>query len=142
MNSTAASRRRRSAAAAATTARARPSTSKWTRPTRTSRSRRLYSSSGGQEGAAPTDEYPTVWRKFARNLVTIEPLATGHYIQEEMPEQCLDRFFVSSNSSWPDSPRLRGCLFVATKRRTGKPRTHSLGCDVSRRRESFPVDAK
>ena len=96
----------------------------------------------GTRGAAPTDEYPTVWRKFARNLVTIEPLATGHYIQEEMPEQCLDRFFVSSNSSWPDSPRLRGCLFVATKRRTGKPRTHSLGCDVSRRRKSFPVDAK
>jgi hypothetical protein len=33
-----------------------------------------------------------VWRKFAKNLVAIEPLATGHYIQEEMPEQCLDRF--------------------------------------------------
>jgi len=33
------------------------------------------------------------WRKFARNLVSIEPLATGHYIQEEMPEQCLERFF-------------------------------------------------
>ena len=47
----------------------------------------------GTRGSAPTDEYPTVWRKFARNLVTIEPLATGHYIQEEMPEQCLDRFF-------------------------------------------------
>jgi hypothetical protein len=47
----------------------------------------------GTRGAPPTDEYPTVWRKFARNLVAIEPLATGHYIQEEMPEQCLDRFF-------------------------------------------------
>ena len=47
----------------------------------------------GTRGAPPTDEYPTVWRKFARNLVSIEPLATGHYIQEEMPEQCLDRFF-------------------------------------------------
>ena len=46
----------------------------------------------GTRGAPPTDEYPTVWRKFARNLVSIEPLATGHYIQEEMPEQCLDRF--------------------------------------------------
>ena len=46
----------------------------------------------GTRGATPTDEYPTVWRKFARNLVAIEPLATGHYIQEEMPEQCLDRF--------------------------------------------------
>ena len=47
----------------------------------------------GTRGASPTDEYPTVWRKFASNLETIEPLATGHYIQEEMPEQCLDRFF-------------------------------------------------
>ena len=47
----------------------------------------------GTRGAPPTDEYPTVWRKFARNLVAIEPLATGHYIQEEMPEACLDRFF-------------------------------------------------
>src|SRR5437773_514364 len=47
----------------------------------------------GTRGAPPTDEYPTVWRKFASNLETIEPLATGHYIQEEMPEQCLDRFF-------------------------------------------------
>jgi len=47
----------------------------------------------GTRGVPPTDEYPTVWRKFASNLETIEPLATGHYIQEEMPEQCLDRFF-------------------------------------------------
>ena len=47
----------------------------------------------GTRGAPPTDEYPTVWRKFASNLENIEPLATGHYIQEEMPEQCLDRFF-------------------------------------------------
>src|SRR5438046_1427165 len=47
----------------------------------------------GTRGAPPTDEYPTIWRKFASNLETIEPLATGHYIQEEMPEQCLDRFF-------------------------------------------------
>ena len=47
----------------------------------------------GTRGAPPTDEYPTVWRKFASKLETIEPLATGHYIQEEMPEQCLDRFF-------------------------------------------------
>ena len=47
----------------------------------------------GTRGAPPTDEYPTVWRKFASKLENIEPLATGHYIQEEMPEQCLDRFF-------------------------------------------------
>src|SRR6266550_3185100 len=46
----------------------------------------------GTRGAPPTDEYPTVWRKYASNLEIIEPLATGHYIQEEMPEQCLDRF--------------------------------------------------
>ena len=47
----------------------------------------------GTRGRPPTDEYPTVWRKFASNLVDIEPLATGHYIQEEMPGECLDRFF-------------------------------------------------
>lgn len=47
----------------------------------------------GTRGAPPTDEFPTVWRRYARNLVSIEPLATGHYIQEEMPEQCLERFF-------------------------------------------------
>jgi hypothetical protein len=43
--------------------------------------------------APPTDEFPTVWRRFASNLSSIEPLASGHYIQEEMPEQCLYRFF-------------------------------------------------
>lgn len=47
----------------------------------------------GTRGRPPTDEYPTVWRKFASNLMAIEPLATGHYLQEEMPEQCLERFF-------------------------------------------------
>lgn len=47
----------------------------------------------GTRGQPPTDEYPTVWKKFASNLVSIESFPTGHYIQEEMPEQCLDRFF-------------------------------------------------
>jgi haloacetate dehalogenase len=48
----------------------------------------LWGTRGGPAGT----EYPTVWRKYAKNLVTIEPLATGHYIQEEMPEACLDHF--------------------------------------------------
>jgi haloacetate dehalogenase len=47
----------------------------------------------GTRGQAPTDEYPTVWRKYASNLVSIEPVPTGHYIQEEVPDLCLDRFF-------------------------------------------------
>jgi hypothetical protein len=34
-----------------------------------------------------------VWRRFASNIVGMEPLAAGHYLQEEMPEQCLERFF-------------------------------------------------
>jgi haloacetate dehalogenase len=46
----------------------------------------------GTRGQPPTDEYPTVWKKYASNIVSIEPLSTAHYVFEEMPEQCLDRF--------------------------------------------------
>jgi haloacetate dehalogenase len=46
----------------------------------------------GTRGAPPTDEYPTVWRKYASNLVTIEPLPTAHYVHEEQSQQSLDHF--------------------------------------------------
>jgi hypothetical protein len=33
-----------------------------------------------------------VWRKFAKNLVDAQPLPTGHYLQEEAPDQVYDYF--------------------------------------------------
>jgi len=48
---------------------------------------------GKQEAQRRRTDIPTVWPEIASNLETIEPLATGHYIQEEMPSSCLDRFF-------------------------------------------------
>jgi haloacetate dehalogenase len=47
----------------------------------------------GTRGRLPTVEYPTVWRKFASNLVDAQPLPTGHFIPEEAPDQLHD-FFV------------------------------------------------
>jgi haloacetate dehalogenase len=46
----------------------------------------------GTRGAPPTDEFPRVWRKFASNVVTAESLPTGHYLQEEAPDQVHDHF--------------------------------------------------
>ena len=46
----------------------------------------------GTRGAPPTQEFPTVWRKFASNLVDAQPLPTGHYLQEEAPDQVVDHF--------------------------------------------------
>jgi haloacetate dehalogenase len=46
----------------------------------------------GTRGQPPTDVFPTVWRKFARNLVDVQPLPTGHYLQEDAPDQCYDHF--------------------------------------------------
>jgi haloacetate dehalogenase len=46
----------------------------------------------GTRGAPPTDEYPTVWRKFASNLVDAKPLPTGHVLQQEAPDQVYDYF--------------------------------------------------
>jgi haloacetate dehalogenase len=46
----------------------------------------------GTRGAPPSEEYPTVWRKYASNLVGAEPLPTGHYMQEEAPDQVYDQF--------------------------------------------------
>ena len=46
----------------------------------------------GTRGAPPTQEFPTVWRRFASNLVDAQPLPTGHYLQEEAPERVYDYF--------------------------------------------------
>jgi haloacetate dehalogenase len=46
----------------------------------------------GTRGAPPTQEYPTIWRKYASNLVDAQPLPTGHYLQEEAPDQVVDHF--------------------------------------------------
>ena len=46
----------------------------------------------GTRGQPPTQEFPTVWRKFAKNLVDAQPLPTGHYLQEEAPDQVYDYF--------------------------------------------------
>ena len=52
----------------------------------------------GTRGSTPTDEYPTVWRKYASNLVDIQPLPSGHYLQEEQPDRVYDtcvKFFTA-----------------------------------------------
>jgi haloacetate dehalogenase len=46
----------------------------------------------GTRGQPPTQEFPTVWRKFASNLVDAQPLPTGHYLQEEAPDRVYDHF--------------------------------------------------
>jgi haloacetate dehalogenase len=46
----------------------------------------------GTRGLPPTQELPTVWRKFASNMVDAQPLPTGHYLQEEAPEQVYEHF--------------------------------------------------
>jgi haloacetate dehalogenase len=46
----------------------------------------------GTRGAPPTQEFPTVWRKFASNLVDAQPLPTGHYLQEEAPDRVIEHF--------------------------------------------------
>ena len=46
----------------------------------------------GTRGQPPSDVYPTVWRKYASNLVDVQPLPTGHYLQEDAPDQCYDHF--------------------------------------------------
>jgi len=52
----------------------------------------------GSRGAPPTQEYPTVWRKFASNLVDAQPLPTGHYLMEEAPDRVIEhllKFFTA-----------------------------------------------
>ena len=47
---------------------------------------------GGTRGAPPTDEYPTVWRRYARNLVNAESFNSGHYLHWDVADQVYDRF--------------------------------------------------
>jgi haloacetate dehalogenase len=46
----------------------------------------------GTRGAPPTQEFPTVWRRFASNLVDAQPLPTGHALQVEAPDRVYDHF--------------------------------------------------
>jgi len=46
----------------------------------------------GTRGAPPTQEFPTVWRRFASNLVDAQPLPTGHAVQVEAPDGVYDHF--------------------------------------------------
>jgi haloacetate dehalogenase len=46
----------------------------------------------GTRGAPPTQEYPTVWRRFASNLIDAQPLPTGHALQVEAPDRVYDHF--------------------------------------------------
>jgi len=46
----------------------------------------------GTRGAPPTQEFPTVWRTFASNLVDAQPLPTGHALQVEAPDRVYDHF--------------------------------------------------
>jgi haloacetate dehalogenase len=43
-------------------------------------------------GQPASEELPTVWRKFASNLVDTQPLPTGHHMQEDAPDQIYDHF--------------------------------------------------
>jgi len=46
----------------------------------------------GTRGAPPSDEYPTVWRKYASNLVAAEAFNSGHYLHWDVADQVYDRF--------------------------------------------------
>jgi haloacetate dehalogenase len=46
----------------------------------------------GTRGGPVTDEYPTVWRKYARNLVSAESFNSGHYLHWDVADQVYDRF--------------------------------------------------
>src|SRR5215510_9742552 len=43
-------------------------------------------------GGEPSQELPTVWRRYASNLVDAQPLPTGHHMQEDAPDQIYDLF--------------------------------------------------
>jgi len=46
----------------------------------------------GTRGAPPTDEYPTVWRTYASNMVAAESFNSGHYLHWDVADQVYDRF--------------------------------------------------
>jgi hypothetical protein len=39
-----------------------------------------------------TDEYPTVWRRYASNLVSAESFNSGHYLHWDVADEVYDRF--------------------------------------------------
>jgi len=82
---------RRSRARAATIGRSPRSISRWILPTSRQIGMRLFIL-WGTRGAPPTQEYPTVWRKFASNLVDAQPLPTGHYLMEKAPDRIIEHF--------------------------------------------------
>ena len=43
-------------------------------------------------------EFLDIWKQYANNITTSEPLPAGHYMQEEMPDNIYDhytKFFVA-----------------------------------------------
>jgi len=46
----------------------------------------------GTRGSPPTNEYPTVWRKYASNLVSAESFNSGHYLHWDVADDVYDRF--------------------------------------------------
>ena len=46
----------------------------------------------GTRGRPVTDEYPTVWRQYASNIVAMEPFNSGHYLHWDVADQVYDRF--------------------------------------------------
>jgi haloacetate dehalogenase len=46
----------------------------------------------GTRGGAVTDEYPTVWRRYASNMVAAESFNSGHYLHWDVADQVYDRF--------------------------------------------------
>src|SRR5262245_40655559 len=46
----------------------------------------------GTRGGPATDEYPTVWRRYASNLVSAESFNSGHYLHWDVADQVYDRF--------------------------------------------------
>jgi haloacetate dehalogenase len=46
----------------------------------------------GTRGGPATDEYPTVWRRYASNMVAAESFNSGHYLHWDVADQVYDRF--------------------------------------------------
>jgi haloacetate dehalogenase len=46
----------------------------------------------GTRGTPATNEYPTVWRRYASNLVAAESFNSGHYLHWDVADQVYDRF--------------------------------------------------
>ena len=48
----------------------------------------------GARGHSPerAREFLNIWRQYASNIVATDPMACGHYMQEEMPERIFEHF--------------------------------------------------